>query len=172
MRKLGAVIAAGVAAFISTSAMAQSAATDSISAGNSELSVNGYAVYQSGSSFGFLGFSYGSFINDSTLIKLGVNGSLSEAGGTTNYTIGFRPAINVYFPSEGSTTVPYVTGYANYTAVKGGGSYYGGGVGAGAKFFFNSNTAFGPEVDYEYNKASGTSWDGQLIFKLELSTYF
>jgi hypothetical protein len=178
MRKLGAVIAAGVAAFISTSAMAQSAATDSISAGNSELSVNGYAIYKSGTSFGFLGFSYGSFVNDTTLIKLGVNGTLSETtnpvtgASSTDYSLGLRPAVNVYFPSEGSTTVPYITAYAGYTASKSGSDYYGGGVGVGAKFFFNQNTAFGPEVDYEYNKFKGGSWDGQAIFKLELSTYF
>jgi len=170
MRKLGAVVAAGVAALISTSAMAQSAATDNISAGKSELSVSGYATYVNSDLTGNAGFSYGTFVSDTTLAKLGFNAGF----GPGYYTLAMRPAVNFYFPSEGSTTVPYITGYGTLIAVKfsgGTSTQYGGGAGVGFKSFFNANTAFGPEAAYEYNHTSG-GWDGQAIFKLELSTYF
>ncbi len=177
MRTLGTVVAAGVAALISTSAMAQDA-TSAISSGNSELSVNGFLTYAGGTTVAFGGFSYGSFIDDATLLKIGVNASITSGGGFSSYTLGMRPAVNFYFPSEGSTTVPYITAYGNITAIKTSGAFgststqYGGGAGVGAKFFIKENIAFGPEVDYEYNRSSGGGGQGQAIAKLELSAYF
>ena len=103
----------------------------------------------SGTTVAFGGMSYGSFIDDATLLKIGVNASISSGGGFSSYTLGMRPAVSFYFPSEGSTTVPYLTAYGNLTAVKTSGTFgststqYGGGAGAGAKFFIKQNIAFG-----------------------------